>query len=235
MSGADNSFYVHQHIKDEKSEIDIGKVLPLLRSNAHICLDNVSKTKIDNGGQVKTSFHPKCVHVKKQRTGDCGEYLVDGCKQQPFNKNGFRLLCCLCPAPITHMGELTKGNDEVVEFEWSSQRCPQISLYELREIPDQKKINKLFPGAVSCKLIPPDGIHPILLLELRETNGDDKIWLPRLINFVWQIKKFPISKSKLQEILKLNGLNNYDISALPEDAVIQNYKYTEGGSLIISY
>ena len=114
-------------------------------------------------------------------------------------------------------------------FDWESPYCPQISLYELADGFDTPQIDTLLPPALDHRLIASDGVHPAIVLHLKATEGQPGVWLPHTGIFGRVIRREAITKTKLQDIIKQNGLS-YDISSIPDDALISDFKIMDADS-----
>lgn len=227
MSKKDASFYIYQHIKDEKSPITVGDSFHLLKTSGTFNTSRVRKRTEKDGDRVHLSIHPNRIYLKRLNRDGSKEHLIEEYEPQPFNLNDFRLHAIFTPPPISHMGEhkskRTKKNTTEIIFLWSKPVCPQISVYELGRKFDLKKVGEILPPGDKVEVIPSDGIHPAIVLHLKSTNGDPGVWKPNCGILGKVVKKKPISKQELQEIIKYNELN-FDINSTPDNAVITDYK-----------
>ena len=213
----------------------VAKTQTLLKSRGWVDADTRDMKPADRGDQIHLSIHPSGnrMYLKRYAGGDTQQHLFDEATLQPFNENNFRLHLIIAPAPPSQMpehdGSSVKKEEELVVFDWNSEVCPQISLYELNAGYDSAQVKALLPPAIDYKLIDSDGLHPALLLHLKATDSQPGVWIPNTSVFARDIHKEPITKARLQEIIQQNGLD-IDISALPDDAVITDYKMTNSGS-----
>ena len=227
FAGKDASYFVYNHLKEENSPITIAESIHLLKSSGKFRVDNFKKNISNKGSQIHLSIHPKRLYLKKRSKKGKEEHLMEESEPQPFNKDNFRLHCVFTPAPPLYLPlfdpRSVKKNEKAVIFDWKSRYCPQVSIYELNSNFNIKKTEEILPKSISHKLILADGIHPAIVLHLKETGGDPDIWEPNCAIFGKIIHKNPISKAKLQEIIKYNELN-FDISSIPNNAIITDYK-----------
>lgn len=220
---SDPSIYVYQHIKDEKSPISIADSFHLLKRSGNFKTDRLRKRIENDGDRTHLSIHPNRIYLKRLNKDGSKEHLIEEYEPQPFNMKGFRLHAIFTPPPVSHMSVYSfKKNVREVVFVWNNPVCPQISLYELGKNFDLGKVNRL-PPADSIEIIPSDGVHPSVALHLKSTNGSPGVWMPNCAIFGKVVKKKPISKKELQEIINYNELN-FDISSIPDGAVITDYK-----------
>lgn len=233
--GGDSSFYVYSHLLDESSPLLVGETLPLLKSKGSVSFNYQNATLSDGGNQTHISIHPKGnrLYLKKRAEGDTQQHLLEEAELQPFNKNNFRLHLIQTPAPPSHLpehdGTSVRRDEELLVFGWESEYCPQVSLYELAADFDVAQIDTLLPPALDYKLIGSDGVHSAIVLQLKATQGQPGVWRPNTGIFARVIRRGAITPSKLQDIIKRNGLN-YDVSSLPDDAVITDYKIVDSDS-----
>lgn len=221
---SDPSFYIYQHTKDEKSPITVGNSFHLLKSSGTFNTSRIRKKQKKNGDRVHLSIHPKRIYLKRLNRDGSKEHMLEECEPQSFNKKDFRLHATFTPPPISHMGKYSsrKNTTEVI-FPWNTLMCPQISIYELGSRFSLEKVDKILPLGDKIEVIPSDGVHPTIALHLKSTNGDLGVWRPNCSIFARIVKKKPVSKQELQEIIKYNELN-FDISSIPDNAVITDYK-----------
>lgn len=221
---SDPSFYIYQHIKEEKSPITVGDSFHLLKSSGTFNTGIIRKKIEKDGDRVHLSIHPNRIYLKRLNKNGSKEHLIEEYEPQPFNVNDFRLHAIFTPPPTSHMSDYnSKKNTTEVVFPWNSTMCPQISIYELGRKFNLKKVSKVLPPGDKVEVIPSDGIHPTIALHLKPTNGDPGVWRPNCGIFGKVVRKRPVSKKELQEIIKYNELN-FDISSIPDNAVITDYK-----------
>lgn len=229
FSKKDQSYYIYQHIKDETSPLLISKPVHLLKTVGKILLANFKKTKSDEGNYTHLSIHPTRIYVKKRKEGAKEEHLIQETEPQPFNNSHFRLHCVITPPPPSHLPLLNIKKakpDEVIDFGWSELVCPQVSVYEIREGFNKNRIKEFWPDTRDYKILKIDDSHPTLLLHLKATQGTPGIWASQVGIFGKILKQCPLTKGKLQEIIKYNNLH-YDISSIPDDAVITDVKSSD--------
>lgn len=224
---SDASFYIYQHIKDEKSPVKIAESFHLLKTAGNFNTDVLEKRLEKNGDRIHLLIHPNRIYLKRVNADGSKEHLIEEYEPQPFNKADFRLRALFTPPPVSRMEKYNvqknkKGVEEVA-FSWKKLTCPQISVYELGEKFSLKQINNLLPPGDEIITIPTDGIHPAIGLHLKSTNGGLGVWRPNCGIFGKIVKKKPISKQELQKIIKYNELN-FDVSSLPDNAIITDYK-----------
>lgn len=224
-SKVDSSFYIYQHIKDEKSPINIAEPIHLLKSNGNIDIARLEKKLERNGDRIHLAIHPKRIYLKRLNLDGDKEHLIEEHETQPF-KNSFRLHAIFTAPPISHMNMYSKNkNVNIIEvvFSWNKLLCPQISVYEIEKNFPVKQISNLLPPGDEIITIPADGLHNTIGLQLRSTNGEPGVWRPNCGIFGKIVKKKPISKKELQNIIKYNNLS-FDISSIPDEASITDYK-----------
>ncbi len=221
---SDSSFYIYQHIKDEKSPINVGDSFHLLKPSGNFDTSKIRKKIEKDGDRVHLSIHPNRIYLKRLNKDGTKEHLIEEYEPQPFNIDHFRLHAIFTPPPISHMKEYSsrKNTTEIIFF-WDSLMCPQVSIYELGSKFALKKVSKILPLGDKIEVIPSDGIHPTIALHLKSTNGTPGVWRPNCGIFAKVVKKKPISKQELQEIIKYNKLG-FDISSIPDNAVITDFK-----------
>lgn len=221
----DASFYIHQHTVDEKSPLIIAKPIRLLRSRGNIDLRKIKKLKESSGREYHLSIHPNRLYLKRTNADGSREHLLEECEPQQF-KEGYRLHAIFTPAPTMFMQRYRpRKSEENIIFEWNSDMCPQISIYELNDELGTRDFIKVKPGANKIEFIDSDDLHPTIALEIMATSGDPGIWAPNCGIFGKVIRKGPTSKEELQEIIDYNSLN-FDISSIPGNAAISDYKIT---------
>lgn len=220
---SDPSIYIYQHIKDEKSPITIAYSFHLLKTSGNFNTNRLKKRMENDGDRTHLSIHPNRIYLKRLNNDGSKEHLIEEYEPQPFNINGFRLYAIFTPPPPSHMSVyISKKNVREVVFIWNNPMCPQLSLYELGQSFDLRKVN-ILPPSDRVEIIPSDGVHPSVALHLKSTNGTPGVWMPNCAIFGKVVKKKPISKKELQEVINYNELN-FDISSIPDNAVITNYK-----------
>lgn len=230
----DPSFYIHQHLLDESSPIDVGESLALLKARGRVT-PNPPMTTSEIGSQSHISIHPKGnrLYSKTRGKGGVEQHFFEEAELQRFNKKNFRLHLIQTPAPPSHLpkhdGESVKKDEELVVFDWGSPLCPQISLYELANAFDYDQIDTLLAPSLDRRLIASDGVHPAIVLDLKATKGQPGVWLPVTSIFARVISREAITKEKLQEIIKQNGLS-YDILSIPDTDVITDFKIVDADS-----
>ena len=231
FAGKDGSYFVYNHLKEENSPIAITESIHLLKGSGEFRVDNFKKKISSKGSQIHLSIHPKRLYLKKRSEGGKEEHLMEESEPQSFNKDGFKLHCVFTPAPPLYLPlfnpQSVKKNEEAVIFDWKSRYCPQISIYELNSNFNIGRIVEILPRSINHKLIPADSIHPAIILHLKETDGSPDVWKPNCVIFGKIVHKNPISKAKLQEIIKYNELS-FDISSIPNNAIITDYKINNG-------
>lgn len=219
----DASFYIHQHIIDEKIPLAIAKPIRLLRSQGNIDLRKIKKVEESSGQEFHLSVHPNRLYLKRTNADGSRDHLMEEVIPQQF-KEGYRLHAIFTPPPPTFMEKYRpKDSEENIIFEWNSDMCPQISIYELNDKLSNSSFIKMKPEAKKIEFINSDGLHPTIALEIRSTDGEAGIWMPNCAIYGKVVKKGPISKEKLQEIIDYNSLK-FDISSIPDGAVITDYK-----------
>ncbi len=222
----DSSFYLYQHIKNNKSPISVSDTVHLLKADAKVNGNLISKTEHKDGHYAHISFHPDQIHIKKRMPNSEEEYLSEIFTPQKFHENHFRLLCILTPAPVSHLPTLDSAKDEIVEFKWPSDYCPQISLYEIEQGFNIEEFERDYSETTDVTIIPKVGSQPWILLQLKSTNGDRGVWLPQAGVFGKRKQNTPISKVKLQQDLDAQGLA-FDISSIPDIAEITEFHFKE--------
>ncbi len=234
QNNSDARSYIYQHMKDEKSSVTVANSLHLLRASCNFSTDGIDKRLEKDGDRIHLSLHPNRIYLKRSNTTGSKEHLIEEYEPQPFNKDGFKLHVIYTPPPITHMEEYrskpVKNSLEEIIFDWDSDMCPQVSIYELSENFPLGDVEKTLPPASKLKSIASDGTHPTLVLHLRTTDGDPGVWRPQCGIFGKVVKKKPISKGDLQKIIEYNGLK-IDISSLPDNAIISDYKMENADKL----
>jgi hypothetical protein len=228
-SQKDASYFLYSHLIDEKSPFLIAEPFRLLKIAGNFSTGKLKKTTIDNGQQVHLSIHPLRIYLKKRSINGKEEHLIDEYEPQPFNREGFRLHCFFTPAAKDFLPKhklTVRKDEELVIFEWESLLCPQVNLYELSSNFDIHRVHKILPEGADIRIIQADKLHPAIALHLRATNGDPGVWRSNCYIFGKVLKKKPISKSELQRIIDYNEAN-FDISSLPENAIIHDYKIEE--------
>lgn len=228
-SKKDPSYFFYNHIVDESGPLVIKELFHLLSDSGNFSTNTLKDKLVKDGDLVHISIHPKRIYVKKRAKGCAEEHLMAEIEPQPFNKAGFKLHCIFTPAPITHLPiydlSKKKSKEELITFEWTSNQCPQISIYELENKINESIINSL-PEGLEIKIINFDNIHPKIVLHLRATNGAPGIWRPNCNLFGKILKKDPILKDELQRIISYNNAK-FDVSSLPDNAIISDYKVIE--------
>lgn len=221
---ADSSFYIYQHIKNEGSPITVSDSFHLLKSSETFKTNRIRKRIEKDGDRVHLSIHPNRIYLKRLNKDGSKEHLIEECEPQPFNSKGFRFHAIFTPPPISHMNKYSpKKNATEIIFSWNEKMCPQVSLYELGKNFNLKGVDKTLPSGDGVEIVHTDGLHPTIALHLKSTSGAPGAWMPNCAIFGKIVKKKPISKQKLQEIISYNELN-FDISSIPNNAAITDYK-----------
>lgn len=224
----DTSFYIHQHIIDERMPLTIAKPVRLLRLNGNINLRKIKKVEESSGQEFHLSVHPSRLYLKRTNTDGSRDHLMEEVIPQQFSA-GYRLHAIFTPPPPLLMEKYKpRQSEENILFKWSSDMCPQITIYELDDELSPDDFIKIKPDAQKIEYIISDGLHPTIALEIRSTNGDPGVWTPNCGIYGKVIRKEPTSKEELQEIIDYNSLN-FDISSLPDNAVITDYKVSNPG------
>lgn len=229
FSQKDASYFVYNHLINEAAPLLVAEPFHLLKTSGNFKTDSLQKRQSDNGQQTHLSFHPTRIYLKKRGIDGKEEHLIDEYEPQPFNKEGFRLNALFTPAAkefLPRYNLKTKNSEELIVFEWENELCPQISLYEFSSKIDMDKAVNILPDNITIQVIQSDGVHPTIALHLRTTNGNPGVWASNLGIFGKIIKKKPISKADLQKIIDYNGVK-FDISSLPDNAIITDYKVEE--------
>ena len=229
-SSKDGSYFLYSHLINEETPLLIAEPFRLLKTFGNFSTSKLKKHVTENGQQVHLSIHPKRLYLKKRSVKGKEEHLMEEVEPQPFNKEGFRLHCVFTPAAREYLPkyELTskKKDEELITFEWKDVLCPQISLYELSKDFNITRTSEILPGNVDIRTIQADELHPAIALHLRATNGDPGIWKSNCAIFGKSINKRSITKTELQKIIAYNKVG-FDISSLPDDAIIHDYKIVE--------
>jgi hypothetical protein len=230
-SDKDESYFLYNHLIKEEAPLLIAEPFHLLKTVGKFFTHKLKRTVSENGNLTHISIHPLRIYLKKRSSGGREEHLLEEMEPQPFNKEGFRLHCIFTPPlpiylPSYDVQQKKRADTELVVFNWDNQYCPQVSLYELNQHFDIAKAKNILSKAEEIKIISSGGIHPKLCLHLRATNGDPGVWGSNFSIFGKIIKKRPVSKSELERIISYNGLN-FDISSLPDEAIITDYKFEE--------
>lgn len=230
FSSRDASFFVYDHFKDEKGSRGVFPSVHLLKSKGDVMPAPGEPEVVEDGSQVKVSFHPNRVYLKSRGEKSEEKHLWDEAKPQPFNKKGYRFHMIYSPPPpeaLPLFGRKSRKGEEVIEVPWSSSARPEISLYEFAdEIKDTARCD-ILPKYQQCFLIAGDDLHPTIALHVKETGGaNPDIWRPMFGIFARVLKKRPIKRTDLERIIAYNQLS-YDISSIPDDDVITNFQMKE--------
>lgn len=236
----DSSFLIHDHLKNEETPLFVAKPFCLLKSFGKVLNRKTEGNSVENGDQVHLSIHPHRIYLKKREQNKIESHLLEETEPQPFNESGYRMHCLLTPAPLEYLEPYSKNikKGEIVIFNWFSNYCPQISIYELSDSFDISQAEKLLPVHDDLKIIPSEKLHPAIALHLRKTNGNPSIWRPTYSIFGKILHKGSITKNELNNIIKDNGLL-YDISSISDNAIITDHKVNFNGDgnpcLTVSY
>ncbi|MEK7546807.1 MAG: hypothetical protein AAB536_01355 [Patescibacteria group bacterium] len=226
-SGKDGSYFLYNHLADEKTPLDVAEPFHLLRSFGDFSTNKLKKRVVENGEEIHLSIHPKRLYLKRRSIGSKEEHLIEEVEPQPFNEHGFRLHCVFTPAPREYLPKYNlatkRESEDLIIFEWESVQCPQISFYELSVELDFTRVSEILPQSIAVKTVKAEKNHHAIALHLQVTNGDPGVWHPNCIIFGKIIQKKPIDKTELQRIITYNEAG-FDISSLPDDAVIHDYK-----------
>lgn len=224
-SKKDPSYYLYNHLKDKKGSLVVTEPFHLLSTSGSFSPDALKNNLVEDGDSVHLSVHPTRLYLKKRTKEGKEEHLIEEQEPQPFNESGFRLHCVFTPGSIMALEicdpSTKKNNEELIIFEWVSSLCPQISVYELNNLP-----NIVLPEGLAIKIIDSDGLHPQVALHLKAISGDIGIWRPSCVVFGKIIKKAPITKAQLEKIISYNKAG-FDISSIPDDAIISDYKIVQ--------
>jgi len=224
FSEKDDSFYVITHLTEKSAPFLISDPIHLLRNEGNLTLER-TQSKIEiNGDKTHISFHPKRIYLKHYPTGGGSNHLIEEFEPQRFNDNNFRLLGIITPPVIEFLPVIKNEEDKnILTFDWDSEYCPQISIYEVKNNFTEKDIKSILSDGEQCHIIKLNEDKPLVLLQIKSTNGDPGVWEHNIGIFGKLINKNPISREELERIIKYNNLN-FDISSIPENNLITNYK-----------
>lgn len=230
FSSVDASFFVYDHFKDESSPRNVFPMTHLLKVRGEVHNAPGTPVLAENGGQMKISFHPTRVYLKSRGEADEQKHYWDEASPQPFNRSGYRLHLIYSPPPKEFLPKLTRearNGERFMEFQWSSEKRPEISLYEFDPGFGSEPKCETLPPSGACVIIPADDFHSALGIHLKETQGENPtVWRPLTGVFARVLKKRPLTGKDLGQIIDYNGLN-YDISSIPETDIITNFQIIE--------
>ncbi len=225
----DPSYYIYDYVLGENIPFVVADPVTLLKAKGRISTSGVPRHQIEESDYHHMALHRDRIYLKKNTREGTQEHLTAEARPQPFNKLGYRLISIFTPAPPTYLPihSYSKQRDEDVIFHPERQYIPQINLYQLTAETKVKKMLASLPLVLESHLIPGDSSHLPIVLTLTKT--DDFVgapWLPTCSVFGSLVNKPQFTKQQLQQMLKINGLS-FDISVLPDDAIITEVVYSE--------
>lgn len=223
----DLTFILYLHCLNENAPIQVADPIKLLSVKHPVKIGKGESTAAQNGSNVHVSFHPNEIHVI-EKSKDVKQLLSLKYHPQPFVK-GSRLQAIFSSAHPTHlppMRKKAKKGEYLLPISWESDRCMQVSIYELDSTFDLEQVDQIDEMAQQRHLVDRGKLR--LLLTCKETNGDIGVWKSNLGIFGKPKDAKPMNKAELQRALDLmESPNKYDISALPDDAIIQSVEFEE--------
>lgn len=230
FSKMDASFFVYDHFCDERGGRCVFPMTHLLKTKGAVAIAPGEPTVVEDGSQMKVSFHPTRIYLKSRGANDEQRHYWDEAEPQPFNKQGYRFHMIYSPPPpaaLPIFEREIRGGEEIIEVPWSSKSRPEISLYEFaRECVGGARCEAL-PKFQQCYLVQGDDLRPAIAVHVKETEGaNPEIWAPMFGVFAKVLKRNIIKRKDLEAIIAYNHLP-YDISSIPDDAIITDFQIRE--------